>query len=35
MVKMLEIVAKAILYAMVGYATLGVVFAVPFVWLGV
>jgi hypothetical protein len=35
MVKMLEIIAKAILYAMVGYATLGVVFAVPFVWLGV
>jgi hypothetical protein len=32
---MLEISAKAIVYTMVGYAGLGLVFAVPFVCLGV
>ncbi len=32
---MLEIFAKAIVYALVVYASLGLVFAMPFVWLGV
>ncbi len=32
---MLEILAKAIVYTMAGYASLGLVFAVPFVCLGV
>jgi hypothetical protein len=32
---MLEIFAKAITYTLAGYASLGLVFAVPFVWLGV
>ena len=32
---MLEIFAKAIVYALAVYASLGLVFAVPFVWLGV
>ena len=32
---MLEIFAKAIVYTLAAYATLGSVFAVPFVWLGV
>jgi hypothetical protein len=32
---MLEIVAKAIVYTLAVYASLGLVFAVPFVWLGV
>ena len=32
---MLEIFAKAIVYTMAVYASLGFVFAVPFVWLGV
>jgi hypothetical protein len=32
---MLEILAKAIVYALALYAGLGFVFAVPFVWLGV
>jgi hypothetical protein len=32
---MLEIFAKAIVYIMAVYASLGLVFAVPFVWLGV
>jgi hypothetical protein len=32
---MLEIFAKAIVYALVIYASIGLVFAVPFVWLGV
>jgi hypothetical protein len=35
MVKMLEIFAKAIVYTLAVYASLGLVFAVPFVWLGV
>jgi hypothetical protein len=33
--KMLETIAKAIVYTMAGYASLGLVFAVPFVCLGV
>ena len=32
---MLETFAKAIVYALALYASLGLVFAVPFVWLGV
>ena len=32
---MLETFAKAIVYALTVYASLGLVFAVPFVWLGV
>ena len=32
---MLETLAKAIVYTMALYAGLGLVFAVPFVWLGV
>ena len=32
---MLETLAKAIVYTMAGYASLGLVFAVPFVCLGV
>ena len=32
---MLEILAKAIVYTLAVYACLGLVFAVPFVWLGV
>jgi len=32
---MLEIIAKTIIYTMAGYATIGVVFAVPFVCSGV
>ena len=32
---MLETFAKAIVYTLVGYAGLGLVFAVPFVWFGV
>ena len=32
---MLEILAKAIVYTMAGYASLGLVFALPFVFLGV
>ena len=32
---MLEIFAKAIVYTLAAYASLGLVFAVPFVWLGV
>jgi len=32
---MLEIFAKAIVYTLAVYASLGLVFAVPFVWLGV
>jgi hypothetical protein len=32
---MLEAFAKAIVYALALYASLGLVFAVPFVWLGV
>lgn len=32
---MLEIIAKAIVYTLAVYASLGLVFAVPFVWLGV
>ena len=32
---MLEILARAIVYMMAGYASLGLVFAVPFVCLGV
>lgn len=32
---MLEMFAKAIVYAMTGYAGLGLAFAVPFVWFGV
>jgi hypothetical protein len=32
---MLETVAKAIAYALAVYASLGLAFAVPFVWLGV
>ena len=32
---MLEIFAKAIVYTLAVYAILGLVFAVPFVWLGV
>ena len=32
---MLETFAKAIVYALAVYASLGLVFAVPFVWLGV
>ena len=32
---MLETFAKAIVYALAMYASLGLVFAVPFVWLGV
>jgi hypothetical protein len=35
MVKMLEIFAKAIVYALVIYAGLGLLFAMPFVWFGV
>jgi hypothetical protein len=35
MVKMLETLAKAFVYTLVAYATLGLVFAVPFVWIGV
>ncbi len=35
MVKMLEIFAKAIVYSLAVYASLGLVFAVAFVWLGV
>ena len=35
MVKMLETLAKAFVYTLVAYATLGFVFAVPFVWIGV
>jgi hypothetical protein len=33
--KMLEIFAKALLYSLGAYASLGVLFAVPFVWRGV
>jgi len=32
---MLEIIAKAIVYTLAVYASLGLVFAVPFVWFGV
>jgi hypothetical protein len=32
---MLEIFAKAIVYTLAVYASVGLVFAVPFVWLGV
>ena len=32
---MLETLAKAIVYALTAYASLGLVFGVPFVWLGV
>ena len=32
---MLEIIAKAIVYTLAAYAGLGLVFALPFVWLGV
>jgi hypothetical protein len=32
---MLETFAKAIVYTLVVYASLGLMFAVPFVWLGV
>ena len=32
---MLETFAKTIVYALAVYASLGLVFAVPFVWLGV
>jgi hypothetical protein len=32
---MLEIFAKAIVYILAVYASLGLVFAVPFVWFGV
>ena len=32
---MLETFAKAIVYALAVYASLGLVFAVPFAWLGV
>ena len=32
---MLEIIAKTTLYGLAAYAGLGLVFAVPFVWLGV
>ena len=32
---MLDTFAKAIVYTLAVYASLGVVFAVPFVWLGV
>ncbi len=32
---MLETIAKVIVYPLVVYACLGLVFAVPFVWLGV
>jgi hypothetical protein len=32
---MLEIFAKAIVYTLAVYASLGLVFAVPFVWFGV
>jgi len=32
---MLETIAKVIVYPLVVYASLGLVFAVPFVWLGV
>jgi hypothetical protein len=32
---MLEILAKAIVYALTVYASLGLVFAVPFVWFGI
>jgi hypothetical protein len=32
---MLEIFAKAIVYALTVYASLGLVFAVPFVWFGI
>jgi hypothetical protein len=32
---MLEIFAKAVVYTLAVYASLGLVFAVPFVWLGV
>ena len=32
---MLEIFAKAMVYTLAVYASLGLVFAVPFVWLGV
>lgn len=32
---MLETFAKAIVYALAVYASLGLAFAVPFVWLGV
>ena len=35
MVKMLETSAKAIVYTLAVYGSLGLVFAVPFVWLGV
>jgi hypothetical protein len=35
MVKMLETLAKAFVYTLVAYATLGFVFAVPFVWIGI
>jgi hypothetical protein len=34
-VKVLEIFAKAIVYILAIYASVGLVFAVPFVWLGV
>ena len=34
MAKMLETLANAIVYTMAGYASLGLVFAVPFVCLG-
>ena len=32
---MLEILAKAFVYTLAAYATLGLLFAVPFVWIGV
>ena len=32
---MLETLARAFVYALTGYAGLGLVFAVPFVWIGV
>ena len=35
MVKMLETFAKAIVYSLAVYASLGLVFAAAFVWLGV
>ncbi len=35
MAKMLEILAKAFVYTLAGYAGAGLVFAVPFVWWGI
>jgi hypothetical protein len=33
--EMLETLAKALVYMLTGYAGMGLVFAVPFVWFGV